>query len=273
MKTNKRTIFVKKNEGEKRPPFEQTHALVKLGLALTIVNDGQAASIVSLANDNESATSFVCHGKGTAQNDVYDVLGFGESKKQVIMSILKEDAWPGFKSDLDKRFAISRFSKGVSVFIEIDSVGGVSVYKFLSNRRSDKIQEGKVMDNEVAVKKNDYDVVFAIVNDGFTDLVMEAAKRAGARGGTIMVAHGTGNKDIEKFFGVVITPEKQIVIILVPSKIKDEVMSNIYKDVGINTKGQGIAFSVPAKDVVGLVSEEDIQKQESQDANNSEAHE
>jgi nitrogen regulatory protein PII len=93
----------------------------------------------------------------------------------------------------------------------------------------------------------------AIVNDGFTDLVMDAAKKAGARGGTILTARGTGNKDIEKFFGVVITPEKQIVMILVPKAIKDKVIESIYKEVGINTKGQGIAFSFPAADVVGIV--------------------
>ena len=82
---------------------------------------------------------------------------------------------------------------------------------------------------------------------------MDAAKKAGARGGTILTARGTGNKDIEKFFGVVITPEKQIVMILVPKAIKDKVIESIYREVGINTKGQGIAFSFPASDVVGIV--------------------
>ena len=72
--------------------------------------------------------------------------------------------------------------------------------------------------------QKDYQMVMAIVNNGFTDLVMNAAKNAGARGGTIMTAHGTGNKEIEKFFGVVVTPEKEIVMILVPSAIKDQVM-------------------------------------------------
>lgn len=110
--------------------------------------------------------------------------------------------------------------------------------------------------NEVDVKnKKDYSVIFAIVNNGFTDLVMTAAKAAGARGGTIITARGTGNKSMEKFFGVLITPEKEIVMILVPKKIKDAVLLSINKEAGINTKGQGIAFSLPVSDVVGIYEE------------------
>ena len=105
------------------------------------------------------------------------------------------------------------------------------------------------------INKNDnYEMIMAIVNDGYTDLVMDAAKKAGARGGTVLTARGTGNKDIEKFFGVVITPEKQIVMILVPKDMKDAVIASIYKECGINTKGQGIAFAMPVSDVIGIVA-------------------
>ncbi|MCR4562921.1 MAG: P-II family nitrogen regulator [Bacilli bacterium] len=100
-----------------------------------------------------------------------------------------------------------------------------------------------------------FEVVMAIVNDGFTDLVMEAAKKAGARGGTILQARGTGNKEIEQFFGVRITPEKQIVMIIVPKDIRDEVLRLIYEAAGLNTKGQGIAFSFATSDVVGIQTE------------------
>ena len=109
-------------------------------------------------------------------------------------------------------------------------------------------------------RNENYEVVFAIVNDGFTDLVMEAARGKGAKGGTIINARGTGNKEIEKFFGVSITPEKQIVMILVSKEIKNDVLTAIYQAAGLNSKGQGIAFSVPVSDVVGIV--ENVQKED-----------
>ena len=86
-----------------------------------------------------------------------------------------------------------------------------------------------------------YVAIFCIVNHGFTDLVMESAKSAGARGGTVLTARGSGNREAEEFFGVVVTPEKEIVMILVPEEIRDKVMSAVNAGAGMNTKGMGIA--------------------------------
>ena len=97
-----------------------------------------------------------------------------------------------------------------------------------------------------------YEAIISIVNSGFSDLVMEAAKSAGARGGTILSGRGTGNKDIEQFFGVTVTPEKEIVLIVVPKSIRDLVLSAINAGAGMGTKGMGIAFACPITDVVGL---------------------
>lgn len=105
-----------------------------------------------------------------------------------------------------------------------------------------------------------YDLIVAIINKGFTDLVMEAAKDAGARGGTTFVARGTGNKEMGEFFGIAIQPEKEIVFILVEEEIKDKVMLEIYKGAGLETQGSGIAFSIKVSDVVGLTPLEDIDK-------------
>lgn len=97
-----------------------------------------------------------------------------------------------------------------------------------------------------------YEAVFCIVNEGFSDAVMNAAKEAGARGGTIMHAHGTADKEAEKFFKITVQPEKEIVMILVPAEIKDDVLRALYRNAGLKTEGQGIAFSLPVDAAVGL---------------------
>ena len=94
------------------------------------------------------------------------------------------------------------------------------------------------------------ELIVCIINNGFSDLVMEAAKRSGAKGGTTFHARGTGNLDIEKFFGITISPEKEVILIVVEKDIKDDVVSAIYKDAGLNTKGQGIVFTLPVDDFV-----------------------
>lgn len=94
------------------------------------------------------------------------------------------------------------------------------------------------------------ELICCIINNGFSDLVMDAAKKEGAKGGTIFHARGTGNADIEKFFGISISPEKEIVLIVVDTEIKDKVVSAIYTDAGLNTLGQGIVFTVPVDDFI-----------------------
>lgn len=97
-----------------------------------------------------------------------------------------------------------------------------------------------------------YELIICIVNNGFTDLVMDAARKEGARGGTIYHGRGTGNPDMEKFFGFSISPEKEIVIILIENAIKDAVLKAINKAAGLETNGKGIAFSMPVSDTVGV---------------------
>lgn len=98
----------------------------------------------------------------------------------------------------------------------------------------------------------EFELVICIVNKGYTDLVMEAASRSGARGGTVITARGSGNEEAEKLYGITITPEKEIVLIVVPKEIKDDVLKEIYLDAGLDTQGQGIAFTLPIDEAVGI---------------------
>ena len=100
--------------------------------------------------------------------------------------------------------------------------------------------------------KFEHEVIFCIVNAGFSDAVMDAAKEFGARGGTVIHARGTANSEAEKLYKITIQPEKEIVMILVPKKIKNDILHALYKAVGLNTAGQGIAFSLPVTEVVGI---------------------
>ena len=104
----------------------------------------------------------------------------------------------------------------------------------------------------MAEKQDAFEIIVVIVNEGFSDVVMDAAREQGARGGTIAHARGTGTKDIEKKYGIVITPQKEMIYILVNDNIRDAVMAAINKVVGMDTKGQGIVFSLPVSNVSGL---------------------
>lgn len=100
--------------------------------------------------------------------------------------------------------------------------------------------------------KQNHELIIVIVNEGYSDVVMNAARESGARGGTITHARGTGTKEMEKKYGIVITPQKEMIYILVNSDIKDKVMEAINHDAGLDKKGQAVIISLPVSNVSGL---------------------
>jgi len=94
-------------------------------------------------------------------------------------------------------------------------------------------------------EESKFELVVCIVNAGYSDNVMNAARSAGAKGGSIVRGRGSANPEAEEFFGITITPDKEMVLILVNASIKDAVMKAIYKNAGLSTEGVGIVFSLP----------------------------
>lgn len=97
-----------------------------------------------------------------------------------------------------------------------------------------------------------FEVIIIFVNSGFADVVMNAAREEGARGGTIIHARGTGTADMEKKYNIIITPQKEMLYILVDKDIRDNVMSAVNKVAGLDTDAQGFIFSLPVDNVSGL---------------------
>ncbi len=104
---------------------------------------------------------------------------------------------------------------------------------------------------------NNHEVIFAIVNSGFADDVMDVAREHGVRGGTILNARGVAKEDAAAFFGITLHSEKEILMMVVEREIRDNVLNAIYKQMGMAKKAQGIAFSLPVSDVAGLVQLEE----------------
>ena len=111
---------------------------------------------------------------------------------------------------------------------------------------------------------NNHEVIFAIVNAGFVEDAMAVAREQGARGGTILNARGVAREKEAAFFGITIHAEKEILMMVVEKDIRDQVLNALYKEMGMDKKAQGIAFSLPVSDVAGLVQIEEMKNEESE---------
>ena len=100
---------------------------------------------------------------------------------------------------------------------------------------------------------NDHEVIFAIVDSGYAEEVMDVARENGARGGTIINARGVAGEEAAAFFGITLHAEKEILMMVVDKSIRNDILNAIYKQMGMSKKAHGIAFSLPVSDVAGLV--------------------
>lgn len=198
-----------------------------------------------------NVTSLLCN--GTATQSVLDLLGVEKTEQILLTAMVRDEQIPAIKRGLRINMDISAAGNGVAVFIPVDSFGGSSSLNYyigeqpIENKGEDKMSN---TDSRVVM-------IIALVDKGNTDLVMDAARSAGASGGTVLRAKGTGAK-IAKFFGVTISEEKEIVHIIAVREARDNIMKAIMEKAGSATQAHGVLFSLPVDSVVGLSAFENI---------------
>jgi len=121
--------------------------------------------------------------------------------------------------------------------------------------KNEKITEANSTEGENMANKHTHDLIVSIVNHGYTDEIMNTARTAGARGGTVLHARGTIHEGTVKFFGISVQDEKEMILILVNSENKVPIMQAISENYGLNSEARGIVFSMPVDDVMGLSME------------------
>lgn len=199
----------------------------------------------------ENVTSLLCN--GTATQSVLDLLGVEKTEQVMLTAMVRNEDINILKNDLRRDMDISAAGNGVAVFIPVDSFGGNSSLKYYVGEKPIENKENE----EMANTDSKVVMIIALVDKGNTDLVMDAARSAGASGGTVLRAKGTGAK-IAKFFGVTISEEKEIVHIIAVREARDSIMKAIMEKAGNNTSAHGVLFSLPVDSVVGLSAFENL---------------
>ena len=145
--------------------------------------------------------------------------------------------------------------RGVAMAVPLASIGGAHTLEYLIGKQIDQEKETENM-------HSDHELIVAIYERGFTDMVMDAARSAGAGGGTTVRARGTGAKAAEKFFGISLAEEKEMVFIVSDVNKKKDIMRAIMQDAGINTKAHALVFSLPVSETAGFRFADTVNKDE-----------
>ena len=215
-------------------------------LMTTIVDRKIIEKYLSLYRENDLHIMYVTLGMGTATNEVMDYLGLDSAEKAVAFSVVEEETWLTVKKQLQKKLQIDAPGGGIAFTVPLSSVGGRKTLEFLLEKSDYQRQE------ESTLKNTEYELIVVISQQGYTDIIMDAARGAGAYGGTIIHAKGTGNAETEKFMGVTIAAEKEIVYIVSKAREKNAIMKAIMEKAGLNSKAKAICFSLPVSDTAGL---------------------
>lgn len=215
-------------------------------LMTTIVDRKIIEKYLTLYRENDLHIMYVTLGMGTATNEVMDYIGLDSAEKAVAMSVVEEETWLTVKKQLQRKLQIDAPGGGIAFTIPLSSVGGRKTLEFLLEKNDYQKQE------ESTLKNTEYELIVVISQQGYTDIIMDAARGAGAYGGTIIHAKGTGTAETEKFMGVTIAAEKEIVYIVSKANEKNAIMKAIMEKAGLNSKAKAICFSLPVSDTAGL---------------------
>ena len=222
-----------------------------LNLMTTIVDRKDLNRYMEVYQNNDLHVAFLSLGYGTASNEILDYLGLESTQKAVSFSIVEEKSWLTVKKQLEKKLKIDAPGGGIAFIVPLGSIGGMKQLQFLLETQDYKKEE------ESTLKNTDHQLIIVITEPGYTNMVMDAARSAGAYGGTVIHAKGTGMELAEKFMGVSLASEKELVLIVTKTELKNPIMQAIMKDAGLQTKAKSIAFSLPVTDTAGLRLVED----------------
>ena len=217
-----------------------------LFLMTTIVDRKVAKKYLELYKENEQHVMFVTLGSGTAANEILDYLGLENTEKAVIFSIQEESAWEKTKKQLQQKLKIDAPGGGIAFTIPLSSVGGKKTLQFLLEGQDYQKEE------ESTLKDTVHELIVVIADQGNIELIMDAARGAGAYGGTVIHAKGTGMEQAEKFMGVSLAAEKEMIFIVTKKEQKNEIMKAIMEKAGLDSRAKSIVFSLPVTDTAGL---------------------
>lgn len=213
---------------------------------VTIINRNRMPQFVSFYQAHQVPVMLISLASGTANSEMLDYFGLEAHEKCICFSVVTDSVWGTVKKGLQRELQIDVPNTGIAFTIPMSSIGGKRELLFLTEN------QGYERGDEATLKDTTHELLVVIADMGHSDMIMDAARRAGAAGGTIIHAKGTGMERAEKFLGVTLASEKEILFIVTRKEQKNAIMQSVMQHAGMQTKARAIVFSLPVTSTAGL---------------------
>jgi len=217
---------------------------------VSVVNPYDVAALNAICDELGLKVSVEFLASGTATKSTLELLGINSSRRRVVLTLANSEKTDELFKQLKRRLYIGAVGRGMAVALPIKSIGGGKTVAYLS---------GDAQSAKYSPQLNySYELIVVIANEGRNEMVMDAARGAGAKGGTILHGKGTASKEAEKFFKMSIGSEKEVLLIVANAEHKADIMRAILRDAGPNSEAGAIAFSMPISQLAGFGLLEDL---------------
>ena len=218
-----------------------------MNIVLSIIYPAGLKILTDIHQNLRLPFTMVLHGRGTATDRMLDLLGIESRENRIVLTVADPQKTRELIEDQRRVLYLGMPGNGLVIALPIKSIGGGKTLAYLSGDVSPKYTPEAAYDHEL---------ILAIANEGCTDMVMDAARAAGATGGTVIHGKGVGQENAKKFFNVSIAQEKEVVMIVAYRPQKAAIMQSILKLAGPDSKAGAIVLSLPVSEIAGLRKQE-----------------
>ena len=188
--------------------------------------------------------------EGTASSEIMDMLGFGSVDKAVLLSTVPRSVGNNMLNQLHSQLRLDAVNSGIAFTIPLTGVNKLLLR--MMEHTSENTENTNKGRNDGGMAEQNYVLIATIVNRGFSNEVMDAARAAGAGGGTVVHSRSIGNKEASSFWGLSVQDEKEIVLVLADHEKKAGIMQAIGEKCGMHSEAKGVVMSLPIDSVMGI---------------------
>ena len=223
----------------------------RVKLLVCIIKKGDEIALTEACNEQCVALSFSGLGYGTAKSHYMSYLGLDEIEKRIVYSLIPDYCESRVLKAINKKLKLYLMGNGIAFTIPLSGISNLISNAILSTPYREETTETQKNTKE-REKRKMHELIVAVVNQKFTDAVLDASRTAGATGATILHTRSVNNKQVEQVLGTTFKHETDTIAFLTSSEYKQKIMEAIRECAGLKTDGGAILFSLPVDSLVGI---------------------